>query len=125
MKIFLADALSRRPDQDPRTTLIRQVTDDDEDNDRCVTCESFQKIRVTAVLSLFNELVAAYENHPDYADIIAYLGAHSQFTLGALSQTKRDNIQHYRLEGNMLLYSIEHFDFPRADDMDLRPRIIH
>ena len=35
---ILADALSRRPDYDPRTALSRQVTDDDEDDDQCATC---------------------------------------------------------------------------------------
>ena len=35
---ILADALSRRTDYDPRTALIHQATEDDEDDDRCAIC---------------------------------------------------------------------------------------
>ena len=35
-------------------------------------------------LCLFDEIVVAYENDPDYADIIAYLRAPSDVALGAL-----------------------------------------
>uniref|UniRef100_A0AAV1TNN0 Integrase catalytic domain-containing protein n=1 Tax=Peronospora matthiolae TaxID=2874970 RepID=A0AAV1TNN0_9STRA len=76
----------------------------------------------------FRWIVAAYANDPDYADIIAYLRAPSEAALGALSRTKRDRIQRYSIDGDLLLYSIEKFDAPRtviANDLDLRARIIH
>ena len=39
-KNIFANALSRRPDCDPRSTLNRQGTDDEEDDDRCAMCVS-------------------------------------------------------------------------------------
>ena len=66
--------------------------------------------------------------NPDNADIIAYLCASSDVALGALSRTKRDHIQLYSIDGDLLLYSIDKFDAPRtviANDFDLRARIIH
>ena len=125
---ILADALSRRPDYDPRMALSRQATDDDDEDDRCATCVSLNLTRVTPELCLFDEIVAAYANDPDYADIIAYLRAPSDAALGALSRTKRDHIQRYSMDGDLLLYSIDKFDAPRtviANDLDLRARIIH
>ena len=49
---ILADALSRRPDYDPQTVVSRQVTDDDEYDDRCATCVSLNLTRVTPELRL-------------------------------------------------------------------------
>uniref|UniRef100_A0AAV1TQ33 Reverse transcriptase domain-containing protein n=1 Tax=Peronospora matthiolae TaxID=2874970 RepID=A0AAV1TQ33_9STRA len=125
---ILADALSRRPDYDPRMALSRQATDDVDEDNRCATCVSLNLSRVTPELCLFDEIVAAYANDPDYADIIAYLRAPSEAALGALSRTKRDYIQRYSMDGGLLLYSIDKFDAPRtviANDLDLRARIIH
>ena len=89
---ILANALSRRPDYDPRTALSRQATDDEEDDDRCAMCVSLNLTRVSPEMCLFDEIVAAYANDTDYADIIAYLPAPSDVALGALSRTKRDHI---------------------------------
>uniref|UniRef100_A0AAV1U8V3 Uncharacterized protein n=1 Tax=Peronospora matthiolae TaxID=2874970 RepID=A0AAV1U8V3_9STRA len=36
---ILADALSRRPDYDPRIALSRQATDDDDEDGRCAMCD--------------------------------------------------------------------------------------
>ncbi|CAI5701508.1 unnamed protein product [Peronospora effusa] len=125
---ILADALSRRPDYDPRTALSSQATDDEEDDDRCAMCVSLNLTRVTPEPCLFDEIVAAYKGDSDYADIIEYLRAPSDAALGALSRTKRDHIHRYSLDGDLLLYSIDQFDSPRtviANDMDLRARINH
>lgn len=89
---ILADTLSRRPDYDPRSALSRQTADDDEDDDRCATCVALNLTRFTPELNLFDEIVAAYKNDPDYADIITYLLAPSDDALGSLSKTKRDHI---------------------------------
>ena len=125
---ILDDALSRRPDCDPRSALSRQEVDDDEDDDRCATCLSLNLTRVSPKSCLFDEIVAAYKSDTDYADIIAYLRALSDATLGALSRSKRDHIQRYTLNGDLLLYRIDQFDAPRtvtANGMDLHARIIH
>ncbi|KAE8961408.1 hypothetical protein PF005_g28471 [Phytophthora fragariae] len=99
---ILADALSRRPDYDPRTVLGRQVIDDeDEDDDHYAAV---------------------------YAGIVAYLRAPSDETLGALSRNTRNQIDRFHLDGDLLCYNIDKFDAPRVvvpDDDDLRARIIH
>ena len=79
---ILADALSRRPDYDPRTALSCQATDDEEEDDRCVMGVSLNLTRVSPELCLFDEIVADYANDPDYADIIAYLRGHSDVATG-------------------------------------------
>ena len=82
---------------------------------------SLNLTRVTPELCLFDEIVVAYANDPEYADIIAYLRTASDVALGTFSRTKQDQIQRY-------LYSIDQFDAPRtavANDVDLRARIIH
>ena len=56
---ILADALSRRPDYDPRSALICYEIDDDEDDDRCATCLSLNLTRVSSESYLFDEIVAA------------------------------------------------------------------
>uniref|UniRef100_A0AAV1TZI6 Integrase zinc-binding domain-containing protein n=1 Tax=Peronospora matthiolae TaxID=2874970 RepID=A0AAV1TZI6_9STRA len=123
-----ADALSRRSDYDPRMALSRQATQDDNEDDRCATCVPLNLTRVTPELCLNDEIVAAYANDPDYADIIAYLRAPSDAALGALSRTKREHIQRYSIDGDLLLSIIDKSDAPRtviANDLDLRARIIH
>ncbi|CAI5730830.1 unnamed protein product [Peronospora farinosa] len=80
---ILADALSRRPDYDPWTSLSRQATDDKEDDDRCAMCVSLNLTRVTPEPCSFDEIVAAYKGDSDYADIIEYLRAPSDAALGA------------------------------------------
>ena len=42
---ILADALSRRPNYDPRYAWSRQEVDDDEDDDRCAKCISLNLAR--------------------------------------------------------------------------------
>ena len=92
---ILANALSRRPDYDPRSALSRQNIDDDEDDDRCATCVSLNMTRVSPESCLFVEIVADYASDPDYADFVSYLHAHSDAALEDLSQSKRNHIQRY------------------------------
>ncbi|CAI5726875.1 unnamed protein product [Peronospora destructor] len=82
---ILADALSRRPDYDPRMALSRQQADDDEDDDgdSCMTCIALNMTRVSAKLPLYEEIAKAYEADPDYGEIVAYLCAPSDDALGA------------------------------------------
>ncbi|CAI5721580.1 unnamed protein product [Peronospora destructor] len=74
---ILADALSRRPDYDPRMALSRQQADDDDDDDgdSCMTCIALNMTKVSAELPLYEEIAKAYEVDPDYGEIVAYLRA--------------------------------------------------
>ena len=62
-------------------------------------CVSLNRTQVSSESCLFDEIVATYTSDPDYADIIAYLHASIDVTLGALSRTKRDHIHRYTLDG--------------------------
>ena len=79
---ILANALSRLLDYDPWTALSCEATDDEEEDDRCTMCVSLNLTRVSPELSIYDEIVAAYANDPDYADIIAYLRGHSDVATG-------------------------------------------
>ncbi|KAE8969139.1 hypothetical protein PR002_g27525 [Phytophthora rubi] len=128
---ILADALSRRPDYDPRTVLGRQVIDDeDEDDDHCAVCiaSGINLTNVAPKMDLRDEIVAAYADDVVYAGIVAYLRAPSDETLEALSRNTRNQIDRYHLDGDLLCYNIDKFDAPRVvvpNDDDLRARIIH
>ncbi|CAI5722725.1 unnamed protein product [Peronospora destructor] len=82
---ILADALSRRPDYDPRMALSRQQADDDDDDegDSCMTCIALNMTKVSAELPLYEEIAKAYEVDPDYDEIVAYLRAPSDDALEA------------------------------------------
>ena len=80
---IVADTLSRRPDYNHRSALNRKEVDHDEDDDRCAMCVSLNLTRVSLEPCLFDEIVAAYNSDPDYADIIAYLRAPSDVALGS------------------------------------------
>ncbi|KAE9011934.1 hypothetical protein PR001_g15782 [Phytophthora rubi] len=107
---ILADALSRRPDYDPRTVLGRQVIDDeDEDDDHCAVCiaSGINLTKGSPEMDLRDEIVATYTDDAVYAGIVAYLRAPSDETLGALSRNTRNQIDSYHLDGDLLRYNID------------------
>ncbi|OWY95635.1 Retrovirus Polyprotein, partial [Phytophthora megakarya] len=108
---ILADALSRRPDYDPREGLGHLAVVEDEE-DSCTTCvaSALNLTSVTPELSLIEEIAAA------------------DASLKALSRSTRSHIERYHLDGSLLTYAIDRFDAPRVvvpNDNDLRARIIH
>ncbi|KAE8954188.1 hypothetical protein PR002_g32157 [Phytophthora rubi] len=118
---ILADALSRRPDYDPRRLTRHQDIPDDDDDD-CATCVTLG-INATVsspVLPLRQQIADAYEDDAFYAE--------SSDTLAKLTRPTRDAITRYDLDGDLLTYVIDTFDTPRvvipADD-DLRARLVH
>ncbi|KAE9290632.1 hypothetical protein PR003_g25242 [Phytophthora rubi] len=128
---ILADALSRRPDYDPRrSTRHQDIPDDDDDDDDCATCVTLG-INATVsspVLPLRQQIADAYEDDAFYAAIIRYLRNPTADTLAKLTRPTRDAITRYDLDGDLLTYAIDTFDTPRvvipADD-DLRARLVH
>ncbi|KAE9008884.1 hypothetical protein PF011_g10520 [Phytophthora fragariae] len=128
---ILADALSRRPDYDPRRlTRHQDIPDDDDDDDDCATCMTLG-INATVsspVLPLRQQIADAYEKDAFYAAIIRYLRNPTADTLARLTRPTRDVITRYDLDGDLLTYAIDTFDTPRvvipADD-DLRARLVH
>ncbi|KAE8968533.1 hypothetical protein PR002_g27729 [Phytophthora rubi] len=128
---ILADAVSRRPDYDPRRlTRHQDIPDDDDDDDDCATCVTLG-INATVsspVLPLRQQIADAYEEDAFYAAIIWYLRNPTADTLAKLTRPTRDAITRYDLDGDLLTYAIDTLDTPRvvtpADD-DLRTRLVH
>ncbi|KAE9234685.1 hypothetical protein PF004_g9319 [Phytophthora fragariae] len=127
----LADALSRRPDYDPRRlTRHQDIPDDDDDDDDCATCVTLG-INATVsspVLPLRQQIADAYEDDAFYAAIIQYLRNPTADTLATLTRPTRDAITRYDLDGDLLTYAIDTFDTPRVVipvDDDLRARLVH
>ncbi|KAE9226727.1 hypothetical protein PF005_g5022 [Phytophthora fragariae] len=125
---ILADALSRRPDYDPRRLTRHQDIPNDDDDD-CATCVTLG-INATVsspVLPLRQQIPDAYEEDSFYAAIIRYLRNPTADTLAKLTRPTRDEITRYDLDGDLLTYAIDTFDTPRvvipADD-DLRARLV-
>ncbi|KAE9336772.1 hypothetical protein PR003_g12338 [Phytophthora rubi] len=128
---ILADALSRRPDYDPRRLSRHQdIPDDDDDDDDCATCVTLgiNSTVSSPVLLLHQQIADAYEEDAFYAAIIRYLRNPTADTLTKLTRPTRDAITRYDLDGDLLTYAIDTFDTPRvvipADD-DLRARLVH
>lgn len=128
---ILADALSRRPDYDPRReTRHQDLPDDDDDDEDCAVCTTMG-INATVsspVLPLRQQVADAYEEDAFYAGIIRHLRDPTSETLAKLTRPTRDAITRYDLDGDLLTYAMDTFDTPRvvipADD-DLRARLVH
>ncbi|GMF55505.1 unnamed protein product [Phytophthora fragariaefolia] len=128
---ILADALSRRPDYDPRRLTRYQGDPDNEDDDEdCAVCMELG-INATVsspVLPLRQQIADAYDDDAFYAGIIRYLRNPTADALAKLTRPTRDTITRYDLDGDLLTYAIDTFDTPRvvipADD-DLRARRVH
>ena len=56
-------------------------------------CVPLNLALVAPELCFFNRIVAVFENDPENAVIVAYLRSPSNVALGALSRTKRAQIQ--------------------------------
>ncbi|CAI5740206.1 unnamed protein product [Peronospora destructor] len=84
--------------------------DDDDDGDSCMTRIALNMTKVSAGLPLYEEIAKAYEVDPDYGEIVAYLRAPSDDALGALPRFMRARIHRYKLEKDLLTYSIDQFD---------------
>ncbi|OWY95725.1 Pol Polyprotein [Phytophthora megakarya] len=120
---ILADALSRRPDYDPRNSLGHQQANDEDDEDACLNLT-----KVAPELTLRVEIANAYEYDTTYSKVLNYLRSPSDAKLGEMSRSQQSQIDRYRLDDNLLVYSIDKFDAPRVvipNDADLRSRIIH
>ncbi|KAE9238092.1 hypothetical protein PF005_g375 [Phytophthora fragariae] len=128
---ILADALSRRPDYDPRRlTRHQDIPDDDDDDDDCATCVPLG-INATVsipVLPLRQQIADAYEEDALCAANIRYLRNPTADTLAKLTRPTRDAITRYDLDGDLLTYAIDTFDTPRVvipAAGDLRARLVH
>ena len=120
---ILADALSRRPDYDPRCEEDLSVIE-------CVACpsEALNSVAVRATSSLRDDIIASYENDAFCAPILHYLQDPSESALRKLPNGIRARIPRYSLADGLLYYSVDVHDPPRVvvpTDDDIRSRLMH
>ncbi|KAE9332268.1 hypothetical protein PF008_g15031 [Phytophthora fragariae] len=120
------DALSRRPDyvQSGRHTV------GDEDDDECALCiaEVVAAVEAAATTPLRDLISAASKSDGACAEMIKYLRDPSDTARFRLSTQNRARIDRYKLEGNLLTYSVDRAEPPRIAVTlvdDLRARLIH
>ncbi|CAI5721438.1 unnamed protein product [Peronospora effusa] len=127
---ILADALSRRPDYDPRRDIGHHTENVNDDDEVCACCiELGLNVMIsTPVLSIRTQIAESYANDFFYAAVIKYLRTTSEKLLAKLTKPTHDNIKRYALDGPLLTYTMDVFYSPRvvipADD-DLRARLVH
>ncbi|GMF24146.1 unnamed protein product [Phytophthora lilii] len=88
---ILADALSRRPDYDPRRLLGHQTAPDDEDDKDCAVCVALgiNSTIATPELSIREAIMAAYADDHFYSAFINQLRSPSDETQAALTRPTR------------------------------------
>ncbi|KAG3144597.1 hypothetical protein C6341_g18690 [Phytophthora cactorum] len=127
---ILADALSRRPDYDPRTQWGCHAVGDDEDDEECAVClaERVAAVETAATSPLRDAIAAAYEHDAACSDMVKYLRAPSDSARRRLSPRSRSRVDRYAMDRDLLTYCVDRTDTPRIVvplDDDLRARIIH
>ncbi|GMF48205.1 unnamed protein product [Phytophthora fragariaefolia] len=127
---ILADALSRRPDYDPRR--LKRYQGAQITKTMMITALPARSRELMPschpVLPLRQQIADAYGDDAFYAGIIRYLCNPTVDALTKSTRQTRDTITRYDLDGDLLTYAIDTFDTPRvvipADD-DRRARLVH
>ncbi|KAF1334824.1 Pol protein, partial [Globisporangium splendens] len=117
---ILADALSRRPDYDPKTKS--------EDTDgACRLCEDVQAIAVRAATTVREEIVEGYKSDETCQDLLKYFKDPSDKALQGLPSRTRSRVHRFRVHNGLLYYAVEQGDTARVvvpNDEGLRHRLL-
>ncbi|KAF1316786.1 reverse transcriptase, partial [Globisporangium splendens] len=104
---ILADALSRRPDYDPKTKS--------EDTDgACRLCEDVQAIAVQATTTVREEIVEGYKSDETCQDLLKYFKDPSDKALQSLPARTRSRVHRFRVHNGLLYYAVEQGDTARV-----------
>ncbi|KAF1314408.1 reverse transcriptase, partial [Globisporangium splendens] len=118
---ILADALSRRPDYDPKTKS--------EDTDgACRLCEDIQAIAVRAATTVREEIVEGYKSDETCQDLLKYFKDPSDKALQGLPSRTRSRVHRFRVHNGLLYYAVEQGDAARVvvpNDEGLRHRLLY
>ncbi|KAF1317464.1 reverse transcriptase, partial [Globisporangium splendens] len=118
---ILADALSRRPDCDPKTKS--------EDTDgACRLCEDVQAIAVRAATTAREEIVEGYKSDETCQDLLKYFKDPSDKALQGLPSRTRSRVHRFRVHNRLLYYAVEQGDTARVvvpNDEGLRHRLLY
>ncbi|KAF1318686.1 reverse transcriptase, partial [Globisporangium splendens] len=116
---ILADALSRRPDYDPKTKS--------EDTDgACRLCEDIQAIAVQATTTVREDIVEGYKSDETCQDLLKYFKDPSDKALQGLPSRTRSRVHRFRVHNGLLYYAVEQGDTARVvvpNDEGLRHRL--
>ncbi|GAB9477805.1 hypothetical protein Gpo141_00014957, partial [Globisporangium polare] len=127
----IADALSRRPDYDPRPDSSHHAaSDDDDDDEECAACIALgvNSTTVSAISPLRAEIADAYTRDTFCSAMLRHCREPSEKTLRELTASARSQAARYSIDIDLLMYQIDEFDEPRIVvplDDDLRARILH
>ncbi|KAF1332749.1 reverse transcriptase, partial [Globisporangium splendens] len=118
---ILADALSRRPDYDPKTKS--------EDTDgACRLCEDIQAIAVQATTTVREDIVEGYKSDETCQDLLKYFKDPSDKALQGLPPRTRSRAHRFRVHNGLLYYAVEDGDTARVvvpNDEGLRHRLLY
>ncbi|KAF1314578.1 reverse transcriptase, partial [Globisporangium splendens] len=118
---ILADALSRRPDYDPKTKS--------EDTDgACRLCEDVQATAVQATTTVREEIVEGYKSDETCQDLLKYFKDPSDKALQGLPSRTRSRVHRFRVHNGLLYYAVEQGDTARVvvpNDEGLRHRLLY
>ncbi|KAF1313441.1 Pol protein, partial [Globisporangium splendens] len=118
---ILADALSRRPDYDPKSKS--------EDTDgACRLCEDVQAIAVQATTTVREEIVEGYKSDETCQDLLKYFKDPSDKALQSLPARTRSRVHRFRVHNGLLYYAVEQGDTARVvvpNDEGLRHRLLY
>ncbi|KAF1317048.1 reverse transcriptase, partial [Globisporangium splendens] len=118
---ILADALSRRPDYDPKTKS--------EDTDgACRLCEDIQAIAVQATTTVREDIVEGYKSDETCQDLLKYFKNPSDKALQGLPSRTRSRVHRFRVHNGLLYYAVEQGDTARVvvpNDEGLRHRLLY
>ena len=128
---ILADALSRRPDFDPKdpSHISTSSEDDSKSISTCKLCVNAEMNTVSTLSSsLPDDIKTAYQSDSDCKQLLDYLTDSSDKNLKRLPPGPRSRLHRYSLTDGLIYYSIDINDSPRIlipNDKDLRLRLLY
>ncbi|KAF1317042.1 reverse transcriptase, partial [Globisporangium splendens] len=118
---ILADALSRRPDYDPKNKS-------DDTNGACRLCEDVNAIAAGVTSTIQEEITEGYKQDEACQELIKYFKNPSDKALQNLPSRARSRVHRYSMHNELLYYAVDEGDPARIvvpNDEGLRHRLLY
>ncbi|KAF1316450.1 reverse transcriptase, partial [Globisporangium splendens] len=118
---ILADALSRRPDYDPKNKS-------DDTNGACRLCEDVNAIATGVTSTVQEEITEGYKQDEACQELIKYFKNPSEKALQNLPPRARSRVHRYSMHSGLLYYTVDEGDPARIvvpNDEGLRHRLLY
>ncbi|KAF1319053.1 reverse transcriptase, partial [Globisporangium splendens] len=118
---ILADALSRRPDYDPKTK-------NEDPDESCRLCEDVQAVAVQAATTVCEDIVEGYKSDETCQDLLKYFKDPSDKALQGLPARTRSRVHRFQVRNGLLYYAVEDGDSARVvvpSDEGVRHRLLY